>query len=167
MKGVCPLLQISPHVPPHSATTAASPRATSLLALAENQHYCVSNPREPPVASTRKRLKLSAVVLALDSPLQCKEEDCVPLPVSQLGLDTGRESRFPSFEAAWVFVFPAAMPSGACWSSKLTRVKLGQLGAGHFPGEGRGGGGELGMLLSCHSMTSRMTQDLLGKAEFI
>lgn len=86
-----------------------------------------SNPGETPT-STRRGLKLAAVVLALDSALQHKEEDCVPLPAPWLGLDAGRESCFPSFEAAWVFVFPIAMSSGARGLLEL-KAEQGQAGA--------------------------------------
>lgn len=58
-------------------------------------------------------LKQAVVGLTLDSALQHIEEDCVPLPTPWPGLDIGRESHFPGFEAAWVFVFLAAMSSGA------------------------------------------------------
>lgn len=119
MKGVCPLLQMSPHVPHDSATTAATPRATLLPALAENRHYCVSNPGETQ-HQQGGGLKLAAVVLALDSVRQCKEEDCVPLPAPWPGLDAGRESCFPSFEAAWVFVFPC---SRVLWGQGLVEAQ--------------------------------------------
>lgn len=58
-------------------------------------------------------LKQAAVGLALGSAPRRIEEDCAPLPAPRPGLDIGRESRFPGFEAAWVFVFLAAMSSGA------------------------------------------------------
>ena len=44
---------------------------------------------------------------------------------------------------------PRPLGPGACWSSKLSWVKLGQPGAGDLPGESRGGGRGRGILLPC------------------
>lgn len=73
-------------------------------------------------------LKLAAVVLTLDSALRRKEEDCVPLPASWPGPDAGRESCFPSFEAAWVFVFLVDVSSGTRGLLEL-KAEWGQAGA--------------------------------------
>lgn len=73
-------------------------------------------------------LKQAAVGLALDSAPRRIEEDCVPLAAPQPGLDVGRESHFPGFEAAWVFVFLAAMSSGAGGLLEL-KAERGQAGA--------------------------------------
>ena len=73
-------------------------------------------------------LKQAAVGLALDLAPRHIEEDCVPLPTPRPGMDVGRKSHFPGFEAACVFVFIAAMSSGAGGLLEL-RAERGQAGA--------------------------------------
>lgn len=71
-------------------------------------------------------------------------------PPRVLGLDTGRDSRFPSFEAAWVFVFLAAVSSGAggLVELKAERGQAGAAGAGDLPGGTEVVAGDMGHC--CH-----------------